>query len=418
MSAAGSRRRVFGALFLALLLVVSPAVTVAGAHTPRDSTAEARESISAVLEQPDTPARRGAERALDALESEGRSVSPALRDAALQGAADGTALAAGTVGTSLSAVRIRSAAYGAVYGALRRAATRHVDAGTVRSAVSGAVAGALGASGLASEQGGVLTPAQVLAGAQGGSEGAVAGATTLASEPRSRIGEGDVFRASLGGASGGVAAAGLLPVFGDPVAAANVYHASFGGAAGGLHGTAEALVVTDSGQPIEAAKTVAAAAGASGGAVSATLSAAPTDAQLSTAAYAVARETMGRAATLTEAQMVEFAITGSVDRLLRDEVGDAVFPASIHLPQYSLAVGPPRDPDDDGRYEDINGNRALSYADVVTLTIVMQGYFGGQVDLSSAQRAALDFNEDGVFDARDVRALDEEVTAETGDGAG
>jgi hypothetical protein len=35
------------------------------------------------------------------------------------------------------------------------------------------------------------------------------------------------------------------------------------------------------------------------------------------------------------------------------------------------------------------------------------------LSLSAAQRRALDFNDDTVFDWRDVRALDEEITAAT-----
>lgn len=76
-----------------------------------------------------------------------------------------------------------------------------------------------------------------------------------------------------------------------------------------------------------------------------------------------------------------------------------------------IQVGPPTDPDTDGRYEDVNGDRQLTVHDVAALTIIELASQQGVLQLSNRQVAAFDFNEDGQFDARDIVVLATEIPA-------
>jgi hypothetical protein len=360
-------------------------------------------------------ARAGAGAALETLAARGVAVDERTRSAALQGAVEGAALVAeGGSDAPPSAGTVRSAARGAVLGALLPADGESVPPETVRQAVGGALAGASLATALGTGQGGTDDRLSVFGAAYGGAEGAVATVTGLAGEQRAALAPEQVQLAALGGAGGAAGAASLLPIFGDRVEATQTRGAAFGGAAGALRGTAEQLAVTGR---VTAGQTFGASLGASAGALSATLQQPGlTGTRLSGTAYGVGRETVRRADELTQEQMLETALTASVDRLVGEAGGDSVFPSAIVLPRYNLAIGPPRDPDADGAYEDVNGNRVLTYADVVSLSIVRRLYAEGLVPLSATQRRALDFNGDGVFDARDIRALDGEITAITDEG--
>ena len=397
-------------LVAAMLVVVS--VPAAAERSASDAERFDRQSALQALEQ---PAREGAERAIVALASQGTTIPAASREAAIVGAEEGARILAGTAETPPSPGIIREAAYGAVYGTLRVSSTRQLTTETVRSAVSGGLAGAALTTGIVASQGGNATLTQVRAGAQGGAEGAVATAARLPVDQFAFISGDYVSMAALGGAGGSVAAAGIIPIFGDGVAAPRVYVAAFGGSAGSLRGTAELLAGEDR---VEPGQTLVSAAGSSGGVLSATVANPDiTDRQLSNAGYAVALETVRRSGELTQQQMIEATVTGAVDRLVTDAPGDTVFPEALFLSSYNLAIGPPRDPDGDGLYEDINGNRVLSYSDVVTLSIIRRGYASESLDLSDQQVQGFDFNEDDVFDWRDIRTLDEEVTVATNETA-
>ncbi len=63
----------------------------------------------------------------------------------------------------------------------------------------------------------------------------------------------------------------------------------------------------------------------------------------------------------------------------------------------------PTDPDDDGRYEDVNGNGRLDYDDVVLL------FENIETDAVRMNESAYDFNENGEIDYDDIVSLYEEI---------
>jgi hypothetical protein len=64
---------------------------------------------------------------------------------------------------------------------------------------------------------------------------------------------------------------------------------------------------------------------------------------------------------------------------------------------------PPTDPDGDGRYEDVDGDRAVTYADVVALFRVFEA------DRVRARDGLFDYGGDGQLDYTDLVALFEAV---------
>ena len=358
------------------------------------------------------PARAGAEAALDRLAVRGVAIDDETRSAAIQGAVAGAALVEASSGEARPTdATVRIAADGAVSGALVGADRGDVSPDTVRSAVSGALAGASLATALGVGQGGVADRLPVFGAAYGGAEGAVVTVAGLPSEHLAALTPDHVQLAASGGAGGAAGAASLLPIFGDRVAANPTRGAAFGAAAGALRGTGEQLAETGR---VEPGQTLGASLGASAGTLSATLQRTDlTAVRLSGTAYSVGRGTVRHADALTQGQMAESALTVSVERLVGDAGGDSVFPSAIVLPRYNIAIGPPRDVDADGQYEDVNGNRVLTYSDVVSLSIIRSLYSQGAIQLTEDQRRGLDFNGDDVFDWRDIRALDEEITAIT-----
>jgi PKD repeat protein len=62
----------------------------------------------------------------------------------------------------------------------------------------------------------------------------------------------------------------------------------------------------------------------------------------------------------------------------------------------AAGVGPPTDPDRDGRYEDVDGDGTFALVDVISLAFVDADALG------TAQRAALDFDGDGDLGFGDV----------------
>lgn len=78
--------------------------------------------------------------------------------------------------------------------------------------------------------------------------------------------------------------------------------------------------------------------------------------------------------------------------------------ALVNVMGVQLTVGPPLDPDGDGRYEDVSGNGKTGVLDAVSFPLVAMADTVGVADIPVQQRAALDFDGDGTFDYSDVLA--------------
>jgi parallel beta-helix repeat protein len=70
-----------------------------------------------------------------------------------------------------------------------------------------------------------------------------------------------------------------------------------------------------------------------------------------------------------------------------------------------VAVGPPLDPDDDGRYEDVTGDRETGVYDALSLFGVVSADLAGLADLHADHREMLDMDGDGDLDYGDVWTL-------------
>ena len=91
-----------------------------------------------------------------------------------------------------------------------------------------------------------------------------------------------------------------------------------------------------------------------------------------------------------------FAVPSTEWQTLAVEFGDAPDPAVLPVPPSS---SPPRDLDGDGRYEDVNGNNRLDFADVTLF------YTAIAWCASSGPAGAFDFNDNGRVDFADVVTL-------------
>ncbi|WP_458186027.1 NosD domain-containing protein [Haladaptatus sp. NG-WS-4] len=69
-----------------------------------------------------------------------------------------------------------------------------------------------------------------------------------------------------------------------------------------------------------------------------------------------------------------------------------------------LTLGPPLDPDGDGRYEDLTGNGHTGFWDAVAFPLVVVTDMVGVGDVLTEHRTALDFDGDGGLDHGDVLA--------------
>jgi PKD repeat protein len=89
--------------------------------------------------------------------------------------------------------------------------------------------------------------------------------------------------------------------------------------------------------------------------------------------------------------------------------GDGYGTAGYGLARYTGLVplhgagGPPTDPDDDGVYEDVDGDGALTFADVVRL------FLGLESETATHNAPAFDFSSDGRLNYRDIIELFEEL---------
>lgn len=89
------------------------------------------------------------------------------------------------------------------------------------------------------------------------------------------------------------------------------------------------------------------------------------------------------------------------------ESADPVFtePFSIERGGLTVSVGPPRDPDGDGAYEDVNGDGRVGPLDATLHSLVVSAVEANRLSLTEAQRDALDVNGDGVLDYEDAVAI-------------
>ncbi|GAA5044811.1 right-handed parallel beta-helix repeat-containing protein [Haladaptatus pallidirubidus] len=87
-------------------------------------------------------------------------------------------------------------------------------------------------------------------------------------------------------------------------------------------------------------------------------------------------------------------------------------PLVIELGNVTIAeIGPPQDHDDDGLYEDVNGDCELTGDDVAALSLVEIAHERGALELTDEQVAALDFDGDGRLTQRDVGRESTDVSA-------
>ncbi len=87
-------------------------------------------------------------------------------------------------------------------------------------------------------------------------------------------------------------------------------------------------------------------------------------------------------------------------------------PLVIELGNVTIAeIGPPQNHDDDGLYEDVNGDCELTGGDVAALSLIEIAHERGALELTDEQVVALDFDGDGQLTQRDVGALATDVSA-------
>ncbi len=106
--------------------------------------------------------------------------------------------------------------------------------------------------------------------------------------------------------------------------------------------------------------------------------------------------------TSADRQTVTVALRG------RTEGTKAVFPKPLTITSHGVVLfklGPPRDLDGDGRYEDVTGDGRFSVRDVVAFAVVENAYRHDHLDLNDRQVAAFDFDHDGTLTRKDVVAL-------------
>jgi parallel beta-helix repeat protein len=88
--------------------------------------------------------------------------------------------------------------------------------------------------------------------------------------------------------------------------------------------------------------------------------------------------------------------------------GEAVFPEPLVIEVRGITlfeIGPPQDLDGDDLYEDVTSDDRFTFDDVIALDIVVTFSERGNLALTDAQVAALDFNQDGHLTEADTTAL-------------
>jgi outer membrane protein assembly factor BamB len=134
------------------------------------------------------------------------------------------------------------------------------------------------------------------------------------------------------------------------------------------------------------------------------------------AVYMATDDTLTAYDTMTGEERWETTVGDDVDIVVTD--GNGVFVATydgiarihtlsgdngdVDIPPV-LGEDPPTDPDNDGRYEDINGNGVVTLADVTAL------FANRESSAVTGSPSAFDFNENGRFSLADVTRLFEEL---------
>ena len=95
------------------------------------------------------------------------------------------------------------------------------------------------------------------------------------------------------------------------------------------------------------------------------------------------------------------------DNELDDNYGTGVYDelTAIDLFDREVTVGPPLDPDGDGRYEDVTGDRETDVYDSISLFGIVTADRTGLGDLEAGHRERLDLDRDGDLDYGDVWTL-------------
>lgn len=86
---------------------------------------------------------------------------------------------------------------------------------------------------------------------------------------------------------------------------------------------------------------------------------------------------------------------------------DSVFPdpVEISIAGITVSVGPPQDVDDDGVYNDLNGDGEVTVLDAVLHAVVVTAVNAGELELTGEQADAVDVDGDGDVDYDDALAL-------------
>lgn len=106
--------------------------------------------------------------------------------------------------------------------------------------------------------------------------------------------------------------------------------------------------------------------------------------------------------TTTPAPTTSRTTTTYVESILPDS-GNSLFNNPLQVE--GGKIGPPRDPDNDGLYEDVNGDDAVTDQDGYALATIVTAIEEGTLTLSEAQQLAFDFNGDGKLTHTDATAL-------------
>lgn len=87
--------------------------------------------------------------------------------------------------------------------------------------------------------------------------------------------------------------------------------------------------------------------------------------------------------------------------------GTGIYDRLIALDAFDnqVTVGPPLDPDGDGRYEDVTGDQTVDVADALSLLGIVTADLAGAGDLDTDHREMLDLDEDDDMDYGDVWTL-------------
>jgi PKD repeat protein len=123
---------------------------------------------------------------------------------------------------------------------------------------------------------------------------------------------------------------------------------------------------------------------------------------------ATVTQTFGAGETVTVAfadvELPADALLGEVTVGVVAGESEATTTVTVSVPPLADDMAPPLDPDDDGVYEDTNGNGEVTFADVTAL-------FENRDSTTATENPSLfDFNRNGAFNVADVQTLFAELT--------